>query len=119
MRELNRNKRELWYANLISSEPVKDEWGNETGESDDTFSDPPVKLYLNVSAATGQAAAEAFGAFTDYSRVISTCDLACPLQIGSRVWFDTQPPKSHNYVVVRKADSLNSLLIALKEVTVS
>lgn len=119
MRSLQRNMRELWYANLESSTPVYDEWGNETGETDDAYTSPPVAFSANVSAATGQAAAEAFGAFTDYSRVISTCDMDCPLKVGTRVWFGAEPTKDHNYVVVRIADSLNALLIALKEVTVS
>lgn len=119
MRSLNRNKRRIWYANLESSTPVTDADGNETGESDDKFTDPPVELWLNISAATGQAVAEAFGAFTDYNRAISTCDLDCPLKEGSRVWFGSDPSADHNYVVVRRADSLNSLLYALKEVTVT
>lgn len=109
----------MWYANLESSTPVVTEDGNETGESDDKFTDPPVELSVNVSAATGQAVAEAFGAFTDYSRAISTCDMDCPLKVGSRVWFGVEPPAEHNYVVVRRADSLNCLLYALREVTVS
>ena len=119
MRSLERNKRILWYANLIKSDDIDDEWGYDTGEDNEVYTDPPVELHMNVSAATGEAAAEAFGAFTDYSRVISTCDLQCPLEIGSRVWFGVKPDEDHNYIVTRKADSLNALLIALKEVTVS
>ena len=118
MRSLLRNRRTLWYSNLSEKVPVKDENGDLTGEEKLVYSEPQ-KLLLNVSAASGQAAAEAFGGFTDYSRVVSTCELSCPLQVGSRVWFDASPPAAHNYVVVRKADSLNCLLYALQEVTVT
>ena len=121
MRSLRRNERTIWYSTFVSSTPIVDEWGNETGETDDVFTDPPGELRANISAASGQAAAEAFGAFTDYSRVISTCDMDCPLAVGSRVWFGVgpSPEQPHNYIVVRRADSINSILIALKEVTVT
>ena len=33
MRDFARNKRQLWYANMVSEEPVTDEWGYETGET--------------------------------------------------------------------------------------
>lgn len=117
MRSLVRNKRKMWYSLYQDQTPIVDENGYRTGETDEKFSDPEI-LMANISAATGQAVAEAFGAFTDYSRVISVCDMSCPLEVGSRVWFGVEPPKDHNYMVVRVADSINSKLYALKEVTV-
>ena len=66
------DKRPLWYSNPIGEkEPVVDEWGNETGETSQTWSDP-AKLMLNVSPPTGSAEASPFGAFTDYSYVVSS-----------------------------------------------
>ena len=116
MRDFARNKRQLWYANMVSEEPVTDEWGYETGETNVVYEEPVLAAY-NVSGASGEAAAEAFGAFTDYSRTISTCDKQHPFKIGTRVWFGVNPPSGHNYVVSKVADSLNSVLVALKEVT--
>lgn len=117
MRALLRNRRKIWYANPVSRESIKDEWGNETGEERVTFSDPQPML-INVSAASGEVAAEAFGAFTDYSRTLAACNNA-PLEEGSAVWFGPVPPAPHNYTVVKVADSLNGWLYALKEVDIS
>ena len=117
MRALLRNRRKIWYANPVSRESIKDEWGNETGEERVVFSDPRA-LLINVSAASGEAAAEAFGAFTDYSRTLATCE-ATPIKEGSAVWFGAQPPAAYNYLVAKVADSLNGWLYALKEVDVS
>lgn len=117
MRALLRNRRKIWYANAISREPILDEWGNETGEERVIFSDPKSVL-VNVSAASGEAAAEAFGAFTDYSRTLATCE-ALPLKEGSLVWFGESPPQKHNYTVSKVTDSLNAWMYALKEVDVS
>ena len=118
MMSLVQNQRPLYYANPVG-EPaaVTNESGDETSEYSQNYSKPQL-IMCNVSAATGEAMEEAFGAFTDYSRVVSTCDTNCPLAIGSRVWFGITPVNDtpHNYEVVRVADALNSLLIALREV---
>ena len=116
MRDLQRNKRNLWYANVSSEAPILDEFGNDTGETEYVYQDP-VQVKYNVSTATGGAVAEAFGAFTDYSRVISTSDIKAPFKVGTHVWFGVDPEESeYNYVVVKVADALNSVLFALKEV---
>lgn len=118
MRSLERNKRPLYYSNPTGEkEPILDDDGYETGDEREVFTDP-VLLPINVSAASGAAAAEAFGAFTDYSRTLSTCDLDCPFKVGTRIWFNIHPPDPHNYIVTRVADSVNCMLYALKEVTV-
>lgn len=118
MRDLLRNKRKIWYANFVSSSIKYDDNGNEMGAVDE-YTDPAL-LRINVSAATGEAAAEAFGAFTDYNRTLATADMSCPLQEGSHVWFGVEPEaETYNYVVVKSADSVNGLLFALKEVSVS
>ena len=71
----------------------------------------------NISAAVGESAVEAFGNLTDYSRVL--CG-DFPLDENTRIWFGVSPEDGfpHNYVVVRKADSLNGTLFALREVKV-
>lgn len=119
MRDLLRNRRKLWYATYLRDEPIRDDDGNLTAESQAVYTDP-VAIYLNVSAASGEAAAAAFGAFTDYSRTISTADMKCPLNEGCWLWVDTDPEsEDHDYEVVKKAKSLNGILYALREVTVS
>lgn len=115
MRLLERNKRALWYADPTGeSTPSKDEWGNETGEFTPIYSDP-VQTKLNYSAASGEAVAEAFGAFTDYSMAIAA-PLDCAMTESSLLWIGVEPPQPANYKIVRVAKSLTSILLAVKEV---
>jgi hypothetical protein len=113
---MQRNWRELHYANLISSEPIKDEYGNDTLEVKNTYG-PASQLSANVSANIGQEAVNVFGALTGYSRTISYSGESCPLDEGSIVWFGADVNGPHNYVVVKVADSKNGYLIALREVS--
>jgi hypothetical protein len=64
-----------------------DEWENETGESAYESWSTPAKLMLNVSPPTGSAEANPFGAFTDYSYVVSSSSKKrnTPLYEGTHV----------------------------------
>ena len=112
------DKRPLWYSNPVGDKtPVVDEWGNETGETSQTWSDP-AKLMLNVSPPTGSAEANPFGAFTDYSYVVSSSSKKrnTPLYEGTHVWFQTDVSKLFNYTVVKVAEHITDTKYALKEV---
>lgn len=115
------DKRPLWYSNPVGEKtPVVDEWGNETGETSQTWSDP-AKLMLNVSPPTGSAEANPFGAFTDYNYVVSSSSKKrnTPLYEGTRVWFQTDVSNPFNYIVVKVAEHITDTLYALKEVAAS
>lgn len=116
MRTLNRNKRKIFYALLDGTEAIRDEWGNETGEEKPVYSDVK-ELDCNISPAVGAETVNAFGSFTDYSRVISS-DANCPLAEGCVVWFGVDVKGPYNYTVIKKADSINGNLYALQEVKV-
>ena len=119
MRSLQRNWRNLYFAELLSTEPIKDEYGNDTLEVETIYL-PPTLLRCNVSANMGQEAVEVFGVQTEYSRTISLTDDSCPLLEGCRVWFGVAPNETgdnHNYIVARVADSKNGFLVALREVS--
>lgn len=118
MRTLNRNKRLIYYALLTDEVEGLDEYGNETGEPVPVY-DIAVELKCNVSAATGADAVQAFGNFTNYSRTLCVADPNCPIDENTIVWFGREPSEPHNYIVVRKADSKNGILYALREVTVA
>lgn len=116
------DKRPLWYSNPVGKKtPIVDEWGNETGEFAYESWSKPAKLMLNVSSPTGSAEANPFGAFTDYSYVVSSSSKKhnTPLYEGTRVWFQTDVSKPFNYIVVKVAEHITDTLYALKEVAAS
>ena len=119
MRNVHRNKRELWYSVQVGSTPILDDYGNDTLEVEAVFSSP-FYLLATVSANVGQEAVEVFGSQTEYSRTVSVAGSECPLVEGCRVWFGIEPndaASNHNYTVARVADSKNGYLVALREVT--
>jgi hypothetical protein len=115
MRSLQRNWREIYYAVPMGSEPIVDEYGNDTLEVRQIYSDPGL-LPVNISANAGQDAVNTFGSQTEYSRTISYAGMNCPLTEGSLVWFGVDITGKPNYRVVKVADSKNGYLIALREV---
>jgi diaminopimelate decarboxylase len=119
MRDLNRNKRSLWYAVPEGTQPILDDYGNDTLEVDVVFSSP-IHLQANVSANVGLEAVQVFGSQTEYNRTVSIAGEECPLVEGCRVWFRVEPDAqgaNHNYTVARVADSKNGFLVALREVS--
>jgi hypothetical protein len=115
MRSLFRNARNLYYANVLDTLPIQDAYGNDTLEVQKTYGAPAL-LRCNISANAGREAVEIFGEHTAYSRIISMTG-HCPLEEGSRIWFGVEPTEPNNYIVVRVADSKNSYLVALQEVS--
>lgn len=148
MRNLARNKKDLWYANQTGSfVPIYDSNGNRTGEREHTYSDP-VKIRMSMAISSGAnnlgsqgiATLEPYGLVTGYTARAVTEDLDCPMDETSHVWYGIEPTRTvtvtttvngqsvteeqtvnvpHNYMVVRKARSLNHLIYYLKEVDVS
>lgn len=116
MRSLQRNWRDLYYANPVGTEPILDEYGNDTLEVKQLFGDPEL-LKVNVSANVGLDIVNTFGSITEYSRTVTYCGYSCPMREGSRVWFGADTAGAHNYLVVKVADSKNGYLIALREVS--
>lgn len=109
MRTLNRNQRDVTYERVIGTEPIKDDYGNDTLEVRNVY-DAPVTARWNVSAAVGEFANEVFGDLTNYSRTVTLCG-ECPVAEGDMVTFDGK-----RYSVVKVADSVNGFSIALREV---
>lgn len=116
MRSLQRNWRKLHYASQQGTEPILDDYGNDTLEQRIVYSEP-TELEANVSANVGQDEVNVFGTLTEYSRTIAYSGSSCPLVEGSIVWFGVDISKPHNYIVVKVADSKNGFLIALREVS--
>lgn len=124
MKTLKRNQISFWYLLYVEKKDLKDEWGNETGESTIVYA-PAVQMKANVSAATGYAQVEQFGNFAGYDKVIVTDDLSCPIDENSVLFIDKEPEYAedgtplYDYIVKRVAKSLNSISYAVSKVSVS
>lgn len=125
MRALVRNKVRIFYANYHDKVPIKDEYGNLTGEYEITY-DNPVAVMANVSAARGESTTRQFGEDVSYDRIIILEDPGFPIAETSILWIDTLPEINddgttrtpHDYIVKQVAPSLNSVSIAVSKVMV-
>ena len=136
MRNLERNKKDLWYANQTGVVvPIYDSNGHRTGDKAHEYS-APVKTRMSMAISSGAnnlgsqgiATLEPYGLVTGYTARAVTEDLDCPMNETSHVWYGIEPTRTvegqtvdvpHNYMVVRVAKSLNHLIYYLKEVDVS
>jgi hypothetical protein len=125
MRTLARNKIRIFYANYRTKNPIKDEYGNLTGEYDIVY-DNPVEIKANVSAARGESTTRQFGEDEGYDRVIVMDDPKVPIDVSTVLWIDTLPEikadgsteTPYDYIVKQVAPSLNSVSIAVSKVNV-
>ena len=123
MRALLRNKIRIFYANYRDKNPLKDEYGNLTGEYEISYTNP-TEVCANVSAARGEATTRQFGDDESYDRVIVLDDPKFPIAATSILWIDTLPviaedgstETPHDYIVKQVATSLNSVSIAVSKV---
>lgn len=116
MRCLNKNKQTIHYKNYIGKTQIVDSNGNRTGEYTLSYSDL-IEARMNVSASRGVASEEMFGIQTNYTKVLVTSDINCSMDEHSIVWIDKPTDGPHDYVVVQKAKSLNSIAYAILEVS--
>lgn len=125
MKTLARNKIRIFYANYREKSPIKDEYGNLTGEYRIVYENPVV-IRANVSAARGEATTRQFGEDEAYDRVIVMDDPNVPIKVSSVFWIDSHPEikadgstdTPYDYIVKQVAPSLNSVSIAVNKVNV-
>ena len=126
MRSMTRNRRVFYYASLDSVIMGQDGDGNYT-EENYTYSDP-VKCEGVITAANGEAVTQLFGANDRYDKVILLNLGENYLAIGSVLWVDTMPDidektgktgTPYDYIVVKVAESLNFVNVAIRKVNVS
>ena len=126
MRTLARNKIRIYYANFRTKNPIKDEYGNLTGEYDIVYGNP-VEIKANVSAARGESTTRQFGEDEGYDRVIVMDDPKVPIDVSTVLWIDALPEikadgstdTPYDYIVKQVAKSLNSVSIAVSKVSVT
>ena len=124
MRIMEINKSSFYYCLYIDNEPIKDKYGNESGERRLIYA-PAVIMSGNISAATGTTQVEQFGNFISYDKVVVTDDMNCPIDEHTVLFIDKAPEYDedgnplYDYTVKRVAKSLNSISFAISKVNVS
>lgn len=116
MRTLERNKRKLYYATYKTTSPVYED-GYFTGQYEVEYNDK-VELWCNYTASAGEVEQEFFGLADNYDRVLVLKSLPTGFDNRSVLWIGKEDG-SHNYVVKKIADSLNSYLVAVEQVEVT
>lgn len=138
MRSLKKNMKKLYYSTYseeikvydrdengeiiyveVDGEKIPTEIGTVAGYNE------PVIFYANISAGKGSAEEAVFGSDVDFTRVISTSDMTCPIDELTRIWIDnevkynadgTVDGDSADYKVAAKpAKSLNNIMVAIKQ----
>ena len=119
MRTLNRNKRVIWYALYNGVTEVVDDDGNYTGEQEVSYGEP-IQARMNVSGGRGQAEIELFGVDNPFTKTAVTDDLTTPFTTDTIFWFEADPlVDPHNYRCTGVSRTINQVVIALAEISVS
>ena len=115
---LKRNQTCFWYALHLGTEKTVSPSGYRTGEKKEKYS-KPVCMHASISPASGQSKIEQFGNFDDYTKVIITTDMSCPIDENSVLWVDEKNTSNpHDYIVKHIAKSLNVISYAIDKVKV-
>ena len=114
------NKQTIYYALCVGTIDSVDENGNYTGEVEKVYA-TPVNMRINVSPTNGRINHEMFGLLSDYTATMVTAEMSCPIATDTKLWVGITPENNnpHNYEVVGKHKSLNSITYAIKEVSAS
>ena len=123
---LKRNQRAFYYALYEGIVLLSDDSGFETGEREETFSNP-VRTRATITVATGEVTAQQFGGNENYDRIILTDEMNCPIDEYSRLGIDVVPvikqdgttDTPHDYIVKKVAKSLNHISYAVSKVDVN
>lgn len=134
MKCMDKNKVGFAYALFKGKVPIKDEYGNVTGEFEVIYGNP-MEFFANISAARGETTTRQFGDTESYDKVIVMDNDAPLVDEYSVLWVDTKPQLNedgtltvnvegeiiipHDYIVKKVAKSMNSVSIAISKVNVS
>ena len=115
MRSLERNKQSFYYALYSGVTDVTDSNGDLTGEKTITYG-TPTEMRANIAPPKGMAVIEQFGVDSRATRLISTTDMSCPLDLQSVLWIDEATTNPPNFRVVAVKRSLNSIIYGISEI---
>lgn len=115
MRSLERNKQSFYYALYTGVTDVTDSNGDLTGEKTITYG-TPTEMRANIAPVEGTAIIEQFGVDSRYSRLVSTTDMDCPIDLQTVLWIDELTTNPANYKVIGVRRSLNSVIYVVSEI---
>lgn len=124
MRCLQRNKQPIYYALYQGKTEILDSNNYRTGQYKLTYGTPKA-ISVNISANKGTSDLELFGSNIVYDRTIVVDDINCEIDEYTKLWVDAPVYDSqsnllpHDYIVIKKAKSLNSITYAIRKVDVS
>lgn len=141
MKTLERNKKTFWYAVHHDREEIIDAFGNHTFEYREEYYEwKQFRAY--ITPAKGESSADLFGNDVSYDKTILTDDLGCEIDENTILCIDIQPnlppepvetdgentntsidpapvPLVYDYIVTKKAVSLNFVQYAVRKVKVN
>ena len=120
MRTLDRNKRKFYYCLHQAKEKIYDEDHNFTGDYTPEYAEP-VMVKGNISAASGMTDTEQFGNDISYDKTIALQGTDWPIDESTVLIIDAEPEyvegiPNYDYIIMRKAVSLNHTVLAIKRV---
>lgn len=93
MRDLNRNKKTIYYALYTGKSESTDLSGDYTGEQTLSYSDiKPFRIHMKEAQRI--APTEPFGVYKNYTHRMATHDLSCPIDEKTILWVDKFPSLS-------------------------
>lgn len=110
MRNLQRNKKVLTYKLYLGKGEIVDKYGDPTGDYKESYTEPE-EFVAYVTPNTGSTAYNFFGLDTNYSHMVITSNMECPIKEDSLVTYE-----GNEYVVVKRAKSLNQIVLAIRGV---
>ena len=118
MRNLLINQKTIYAKNYIGTQDVKDDNDNLTGEKTIVYT-AKYPIRTHISGARGSSQIETFGTDVNYDKtIIITKDEFNRYKITENTVFfvDTKDKNAYDYRVVRIAETLNEVVIAIKKV---
>lgn len=124
MRNLVINKSKLYVLNFNGTIDYRDSEGNLTGETINSYTSP-IEFKASVSGARGSSQIEMFGNEINYDKTIVLSkskflslgiDENSVLFVGKEPSYDANYFPEYNYRVVRIAETINEVAIAISKV---
>ena len=118
MRLQNRNKRLFYYANLEETEPILDDSGYDTGESDLVYGEKtPYKAIISVATTATNAYVNRrdFGNEESYQLVI-ICPNDNPFCSTTIFWVDDIEADEHDLHVIGITKNVNQSFVTIRKI---